>query len=74
MSCSKDINLKALSVTQLKEECEKRSLKKTGKKADLIQRLEDHLEYEDKYEDETIRCICGSNRDEGLMISCDKCL
>ena len=74
MSCSKDIDLKALSVTQLKEECEKRSLKKTGKKGDLIKRLEDHLEYEDKYEDETIRCICGSNHDEGLMISCDKCL
>ena len=74
MSCSKDIDLKALSVTRLKEECEKRSLKKTGNKAALIKRLQDHLEYEDKYEDETIRCICGSTHDEGVMISCDKCL
>ena len=74
MSSLVNVDLKDLKVSELKKELFKRDLKTSGVKAELIQRLQDFLEYEMEYANDTIRCVCGDENDDGLMISCDKCL
>ena len=68
------LNVDDLKVPELKEELFKRGLKTSGVKQDLIKRLKDFLDYEKEYANDTIRCICDDQNDDGLMISCDQCL
>ena len=68
------LNVDDLKVTELKEELFKRGLKTSGVKQDLVERLKDFLVYEKEYANDTIRCICDDQNDDGLMISCDQCL
>ena len=68
------LNVDDLKVTELREELFKRGLKTSGVKWDLVKRLQDFLDYEKEYANDTIRCICDDKNDDGLMISCDQCL
>ena len=68
------LNVDDLKVPELKEELFKRGLKTSGVKQDLVERLKDFLVYEKEYANDTIRCICDDQNDDGLMISCDQCL
>ena len=74
MSSLVNVDLDSLKVTELKEELFKRGLKTSGVKGELIKRLKEFLEYELEYANDTIRCVCDDETDDGLMISCDKCL
>lgn len=74
MASPENIELKNLSLGELRIECSKRGLKITGSRPLLIARIEESIEYEKEYENEVTRCICEFTHEDGSMISCDKCM
>ena len=74
MSSPENMELKNLSLGELRIECSKRGLKKTGNRPLLIARIQESIEYEKEYENEVTRCICEFTHEDGSMISCDKCM